>query len=142
VRDRAALAATGDRAARLRLAWLSRRLWQRLQTSLGDTVVRNGHPRQRLPNTLNVSFLGQSGAELLARVPEIAASTGSACHEDRPTASPVLDAMNVPPAVAQGAIRLSVGRYTTDADVTRAADLLASAVGAPLVTPAAGTRRA
>lgn len=112
-----------------RLASLSERLWHGLQAALGEGVVLNGHPRQRLPNTLNVSFVGQVGAELLARVPEIAASTGSACHEGGSAPSSVLEAMGVPPAVARGAIRLSVGRSTTEAEVDRAADLLASRAG-------------
>ena len=76
----------------------------------------NGHPEQRLPNTLNVSFIGLIGAELLAAVPEIAASTGSACHDGQVSISPVLAAMKVDPFVARGAVRLSVGRYTTEAE--------------------------
>ena len=54
---------------------------RRLAAGLGDGVVLNGHPTERLPNTLNASFVGLIGAELLAAVPEIAASTGSACHD-------------------------------------------------------------
>lgn len=84
----------------------------------------NGHPERRLPNTLNASFLGHVGAELLAAVPEIAASTGSACHEGDVQLSPVLVAMNVPVEVARGSVRLSVGRFTSDADVDRAAEAL------------------
>jgi len=99
-------------------------LWARLSDGLGDHVVLHGHPTWRLPNTLNVSFLGHTGAELLASVPEIAASTGSACHEGRVQASPVLVAMRVPDDVARGAVRLSLGRFTTEDDVERAAGLL------------------
>jgi cysteine desulfurase len=87
-------------------------------------VVLNGHPEERLPNTLNVSFIGHIGAELLAAVPEIAASTGSACHEGRVELSPILRAMDVPETVGRGAVRLSVGRFTTEAEVDRAAELL------------------
>jgi cysteine desulfurase len=100
------------------------RLWARLQTGLGDRVVLNGHPERRLPNTLNVSFLGHVGAELLAAVPEIAASTGSACHEGDVQLSPVLAAMNLPVDVARGSVRLSLGRFTTEAEVDRAAEAL------------------
>jgi cysteine desulfurase len=92
--------------------------------------VLNGHPDRRLPNTLNVNFVGHVGAELLARVPEVAASTGSACHEGQVSLSPVLAAMGVPPEVGRGAVRLSVGRYTTAADVDRAAELLLGAARA------------
>src|SRR5207247_11159171 len=63
------------------LRQLRDRLWERLQAGLGDKVILNGHPQKRLPNTLNVNFVGHVGAELLHKVPEIAASTGSACHE-------------------------------------------------------------
>src|SRR5713101_8019781 len=54
-----------------RLQQLRERLWERLCSALGDKVLLNGHPEQRLPNTLNVNFIGQVGAELLNAVPEI-----------------------------------------------------------------------
>ena len=109
------------------LRQLRDRLWQRLRDGLGDDVVLNGHPEARLPNTLNVNVLGHVGAELLAAVPEIAASTGSACHEGRVELSPVLLAMGVPEEVGRGAIRLSVGRFTTEAEVDRVGALLVDA---------------
>jgi cysteine desulfurase len=87
----------------------------------------NGHPERRLPNTLNLSFVGHVGAELLEKVPGIAASTGSACHEGKVSQSPVLCAMRVPPEVGQGAVRLSVGRFTTEKEADRAAELLVAA---------------
>lgn len=107
-----------------RLLGLRERLWRRLMEGLGERVVVNGHPQWRLPNTLNVCFAGHVGAELLARVPEIAASTGSACHEGKVSQSPVLCAMGVPPEVGQGAVRLTVGRFTTEEEVDRAAEIL------------------
>src|SRR5262245_39833379 len=93
-------------AATDHLRSLRDRLWRRLQESLGDGVVLNGHPTERLPNTLNVNFRGWIGAELLAVCPEIAASTGSACHEGHVQLSPVLDAMGVDPELGRGAVRL------------------------------------
>jgi cysteine desulfurase len=116
-----------------RLRRLRDRLWERLHTGLGEDVVPNGHPERRLPNTLNVSFLGHLGAELLAKVPEVAASTGSACHEGQVTCSPVLQAMGVPPPLARGAVRLSVGRFTTEEEIDRAAAALVRAARAPSV---------
>lgn len=110
--------------ATARLRALRDRLWERLRAGLGDKVVLNGHPEQRLPNTLSVNFVGHVGAELLQKVPEIAASTGSACHEGHVTLSPVLCAMGVPPKIGCGAVRLSVGRFTTEEEVDRAAELL------------------
>jgi cysteine desulfurase len=74
-----------------------------------------------------VSFLGHVGAELLQAVPEVAASTGSACHEGKVTQSPVLSAMGVPPEVGRGAVRLSVGRFTTEDEIDRAAEALVRA---------------
>lgn len=110
-----------------RLRALRDRLETKLRGRLGDRLALNGPPDERLPNTLNVSFLGHVGAELLAKVPRVAASTGSACHEGRVTLSPVLAAMGVPEAAGKGAVRLSVGRFTTEAEVDEAAELLAAA---------------
>jgi cysteine desulfurase len=110
--------------ATTRLRDLRDRLWGRLQEDLDARIVLNGHPEQRLPNTLNVNFIGWIGADLLAAAPEIAASTGSACHEGQVQLSPVLSAMGVPPELGRGAVRLSVGRFTTEAEVDRAAQVL------------------
>lgn len=107
-----------------KLRTLRDRLWNRLKDGLGEKVVLNGHPEQRLPNTLNVNFVGHIGAELLQAVPEIAASTGSACHEGNVCLSPVLQAMGVKPELGRGAVRLSVGRFTTEEEVDRAAAAL------------------
>ncbi len=89
------------------------RFWAKLKDAFGDSVVLNGHPQRRLPNTLNVAFVGRVGAEILAAMPEVAASTGSACHSGRVELSPVLEAMAVTPQVGMGAIRFSLGRTTT-----------------------------
>jgi cysteine desulfurase len=97
------------------------RLWDRLRVGLGDRISLNGHPERRLPNTLNVNFAGCVGSALLERTPEVAASTGSACHEGRVTQSPVLCAMGVPPALGRGALRLTAGRFTTEDEIDRAA---------------------
>jgi cysteine desulfurase len=118
-------------AATERLRQLRERLWSKLRDALGERVVSNGHPEQRLPNTLNVSFLGHIGSEILQRTPEIAASTGSACHEGHVTLSPVLCAMKAEREVNQGAVRLSVGRFTTEEEIDRAAAALVKAT-APL----------
>jgi cysteine desulfurase len=107
-----------------RLRALRDRLWERLHATWGTDVVLNGHPDKRLPNTLNVNFVGHVGAELLQAVPELAASTGSACHEGSICLSPVLEAMGVPPNLGRGAVRLSVGRFTTEEEIDRAAEAL------------------
>ncbi len=88
-----------------------------LEGSFGNRAVLNGHPEQRLPNTLNVSFAGHLGPELLARLEGVAASTGSACHAGSRDISPVLAAMGVAEQQALGAIRFSLGRSTTQQEL-------------------------
>ncbi len=98
-------------------------LWRRLHAAI-PTLHLNGHPTERLPNTLNVSFPGVSGTALLAVAPAIAASTGSACHEGAETASSVLLAMGLDARLALGAVRLSIGRSTTSEHITAAVEAL------------------
>lgn len=93
------------------------RLWASLRAALGEQVTLNGHPDERLPNTLNVSFVGRIGADVLAALQGVAASTGSACHADRVVLSPVLRAMGVDERVGLGAVRFSLGRGTTPDDI-------------------------
>lgn len=102
-----------DLAPMERVQTLRDRFWAALKDAFGEGVVLNGHPDCRLPNTLNVSFVGREGAEILAAMPEVAASTGSACHSGRIEMSPVLEAMGIAPQVGIGAIRFSLGRSTT-----------------------------
>lgn len=84
-----------------------------LQAVYGDRVRFNGDQLLNLPNTLNVSFLGMNAQDILRKFPEIAASTGSACHSGSATLSPVLKAMGLNEYEGLGAIRFSAGRYTT-----------------------------
>jgi cysteine desulfurase len=104
------------------------RLWERLQASFGDHAVLNGHPNHRLPNTLNVSFVGRVGAEILARLERVAASTGSACHAGQVELSPVLKTMGVTPKIGMGAIRFSLGRGTTREEIDDVAEQLADTI--------------
>jgi cysteine desulfurase len=97
-----------------------------LQKQFGNRVWLNGHPAHRLPNTLNVSFVGRVGAEILGRLDGIAASTGSACHSGRVELSPVLEAMGVTPEVGMGAVRFSLGRGTTREDIDLVVERLAN----------------
>jgi cysteine desulfurase len=103
-------------------------LWDRLRAAFGNQVVLNGHPTRRLPNTLNVSFIGRVGADILAAMPTVAASTGSACHAGQVALSPVLQAMNVAPDVGMGAIRFSLGRQTAEAEIDEVASKLRTAL--------------
>jgi cysteine desulfurase len=89
-----------------------------LKEIFGEKIKLNGDPFKRLPNTLNVSFLGYNGSEILSKLgDEVAASTGSACHSGLVSISPVLNAMGVPYEIARGAVRFSLGRYTTKEDL-------------------------
>ena len=105
------------------------RFHQRLTEALDDRVVLNGHPELRLPNTLNVSFKGHVGAELLARLDNVCASPGAACHADRVEPSAVLQAMGIPRDIALGAVRFSFGRFNTQGEVDQAAAEVVRAVG-------------
>lgn len=100
----------------------------KLISSQLDDVILNGHSVERLPNTLNIGIKGVSGAEVLAGIPQIAASTGSACHEGSGELSGVLKEMNVDPAYGFGSIRLSLGRYTTEQEIQLAAEYIINRV--------------
>ncbi|MFI8499646.1 cysteine desulfurase family protein [Streptomyces sp. NPDC085524] len=110
-----------------RVAVLRDRLHDGLADGLPGRVRLNGPYENRLPNTLNISIDGVRGHELLAAVTGIAASTGSACHSGARTPSPVLSAMGFDPARSLSALRLSLGRWTTTADIDRAVGLLTAA---------------
>jgi len=104
--------------------------WKLLQDNFGEKVVLNGHPVHRLPNTLNVSFVGKAGGEILSRMDGVAASTGAACHSGSVELSPVLKAMGIANEVGMGAIRFSLGRTTTIQELERVIYLLKNSVHA------------
>ena len=95
-----------------RIQALRDRFWQALQDKFSEGVALNGHPTRRLPNTLNASFVGRIGADILSQLRDVAASTGSACHSGQIELSPVLAAMKVPERIGMGAVRFSLGRLT------------------------------
>ncbi len=121
----AACAAVGRdlEAAASRMRALRDELWARLGADVPGLAL-NGHRELRLPNTLNVRFPRATGDAVLTGAPEIAASTGSACHEGHESASTVILAMGVAPEQALGSVRLTLGRSTSEDDVVRAADAL------------------
>jgi cysteine desulfurase len=102
--------------------------WELLEERFGNRVVLNGHPDERLPNTLNVSFVNKVGTEILDRIEGVAASTGSACHSGSVELSPVLKAMDIPPEIGMGAIRFSLGRTTTRDEIEATVSQLTDAV--------------
>lgn len=97
-------------------------------TKVIPDVKLNGHPEKRLPNTLSLSFRGIEANTLLSELSGIAASAGAACHTDNIEISSVLKAMQVPEEFAMGTIRFSTGKYTTQAEIERASELVISAV--------------
>jgi cysteine desulfurase len=107
-----------------RVCGLRDHFWREMQKQFGTRVVLNGRPTYRLPNTLNVSFVGRVGAEILERMDGMAASTGSASHSGRIELSPVLEAMSITPEAGMGAIRFSLGRGTTSDKIDLAIERL------------------
>jgi hypothetical protein len=105
-----------------RLVVLRDTLWERLRDAIPGMVRHT--PADSLPNTLMVSFPDVLGRAVLAASPGLAASTGSACHAGQDTPAATLLAMGSTPEVALGAVRLSLGRATTETDVSTAASIL------------------
>ncbi|HEN20538.1 MAG TPA: cysteine desulfurase [Desulfobacteraceae bacterium] len=93
-----------------------------------DGLVLNGHPDERLPNTLNVSVPGLEGGRILEGLDFIMASTGAACHDTSIRLSHVLAAMAVPPEIGMGALRFSLGRSNTRKEIEEAAQLIINKV--------------
>ena len=97
-----------------------------LKTIPGVSVNGSTAPKNRLPNTTNISFEGILGPDVVSRLDSagICVSTGSACHSDSADASPVLSAMKIPKSRALGSIRFSLGRYTTEGDIDQTLEVL------------------
>lgn len=111
----------------VRLAGLRDNLWQQLRAAIPGMVCHT--PPVSLPNTLMVSFSGVLGRTVLAHAPGLVASTGSACHSGHDTPSATLIAMGATLDVALGAVRLSLGRGTTQTDIDTATWILMRAHG-------------
>jgi cysteine desulfurase len=121
------LAAKGLDTASERMRALRDRLSDQLQEAIGERLTVNGTRAARLPNTVSVNFPDVNGSDLLARIPELCASTGAACHSGGTSMSNTLRSIGLTPAIARGTVRLSLGWYSTDEDVERAASLLIGA---------------
>jgi len=106
-----------DPQATARILTLRDRFFAQLQEAFGHRVRLNGHPTERLPNTLNVSFVGKLGPRLIEQLDQVAVSAGAACHTGSTEISAVLAAMGIPAEVAAGSIRFSLGRQTTQAEL-------------------------
>ncbi len=125
--EAARIASESSRGHSQSIRLLRDRLYDLLVEAIPGLLL-NGHPEHRLPNTLNLSFPGVEGRDLLARATaDVAASVGSACHEDDTTVSGVLGAMGIAPDRASGAVRLSIGSPTISAEIERSARALIAA---------------
>ena len=111
-----------------RLRSLRDSLQELLERSMPCRIQLNGHKTERLPNTLNVSVDGIVGEEVLGITPGIASSTGSACHEGSTDPSPVLMAMGFSRERALGALRLTLGRWSNEDEIKRAAGYLVKSI--------------
>ena len=101
-------------------------LWGALSERIAG-LVRHTPMDTSLPNTLTVSFPGALGRDVLGHAEGLAASTGSACHAGEETPSATLLAMGVPPDVARGAVRLSLGRANSPTEIAAAVEMLVKA---------------
>ncbi len=110
-----------------RLETLRDRLYTQLSQAIGGRLKVNGQQAARLPNTLSVNFPDVAAAEMILRLPELCVSAGSACHTGMAGMSPTLAAMGLDPDEARGTMRLSVGWFTSEEEIDRAASLLLGA---------------
>lgn len=110
-----------------RIAGMRDRLWKAIEAEL-DEVYLNGHPTERLPNNLNVSFAYVEGESLMMAMKELAVSSGSACTSASLEPSYVLKALGVGEDLAHTSIRFSMGRFTTDEEIDYAIQKTISAV--------------
>jgi cysteine desulfurase len=93
-----------------------------------DYVCLNGHPRQRLPHNINLSFAGVDGEALIMGMPEVACSSGSACTSTTLEPSYVLKAMGLDEALVHASIRFGLGRWTTEEEVDQTVQTVVSRV--------------
>lgn len=114
-------------AENLRVGRLRDRLSQALKNGLSG-VSLNGHPDQRLPGNLNVSFADLPAGRLVGALSTLAISTGAACSSGDGQPSPVLQAIGVKPDLAAASLRLGLGRFTTEEEVDFAAEKIITAV--------------
>lgn len=110
-----------------RIKALRDRLWAAIRAEL-DEVYLNGHPTERLPNNLNVSFAYCEGESLMMGMKELAVSSGSACTSASLEPSYVLKAIGVGEDLAHTSIRFSLGRFTTEEEIDFAAKKIVATV--------------
>jgi cysteine desulfurase len=123
----AELAATEMVAEAEQISGLRDLLRDLISTQL-EGVSLNGHPTERLPGNLNLSFEGIDSDSLMVRMPNVAVSSGSACSSAAPEPSYVLRAVGLPEDLAFGSIRFGLGRFNTEDEVRFVADRVVESV--------------
>lgn len=122
-----ALAAAERPEEATRLVTFRHRLFEKLRAELDD-VRLNGHPTERLPGNLNVSFPGVDGEVLITSLRDVAVSSGAACTSAERAPSHVLRAMGVPEALTRASLRFGIGRFNTVDEIDFAAEAVAHVV--------------
>jgi cysteine desulfurase len=123
-----------------RLRRLRDQLEEKLRAGLDEMQV-NGHPAERLPNNLNVSFGYVDGEALLVGLSDVAVSAGAACTSAKMEPSHVLRAMGVGEDLAQGSLRFGLGRFNTEEEVAYVAGRVIETVrGLRALSPAYESR--
>jgi cysteine desulfurase len=124
---RACEIAASERDAEAKRVGRLRDRLERLLTAAIPGARVNGAEAPRLPGNLNLSVPGVDALALLAEVPDVALSTGSACTSAEVEPSYVLSALGLDLATARASLRFGVGRFNTEAEIDRAAELIAAA---------------
>ena len=126
--EAARLATVEGRDEAARLLELRERLHAGIAARV-EAIQLNGHPTQRLPGNLNLSFAFVDGEALMMAMRDVAVSSGSACTSTNPEPSHVLLAMGLDEDMARASLRFGLGRFTTAEEVDFAAEAVARAVG-------------
>jgi len=103
---------------------LTEYFYDTLKKTFNRLIILNGHLTNRLPNTLNISFKGYQASYIVKRLDNVAVATGSACHSGSTSISPVLKAMKIDNDTALGALRFSLGRYTSKEEIDQVVNKL------------------
>ena len=123
----AAIATTDGPIAARKVRTLRDQLYQELE-GFAAPVILNGHPADRLPGTLNVSFPGADADAVMAGAPLVAVATGSACSTGHPGPSHVLTAMGIDAEQAACSLRFGLSRFTTEEEIATAAAMIGASV--------------
>lgn len=110
-----------------RISLLSKRFYNAIQSKL-PSVFLNGHPKQRIPGNLNLSFAYVEGESLLMGIKNLSVSSGSACTSSSLEPSYVLRSIGVGEELAHTSIRFGFGRFTTEEHIDRAVEIIVKAV--------------